>query len=149
MLVLAGLAPPVRLSIISYQSIRGATTPRRPARKIRGPVPAREGPMIRTLLALLLVAMLALPLAAKPASQGVTVEIGDFEYTYYLSADDWSMTCQFRVDGSEWRTATSSGQGAERTLHIPGTTVRVGDPGDRTLLWNYGEDVRELRFERQ
>jgi hypothetical protein len=104
--------------------------------------------MFRQLLALLLVAMVALPLAAKPASQGVTVEIGHFEYTYYLSADDWSMTCQYRVDGSEWRTATSSGQGMERTLHIPGTTVHVGDLGNRTLKWDHGEDVRELRFER-
>lgn len=87
------------------------------------------------------------PLWAKPTSHGVTVEIGSFEYTYYLSADDWSMTCRYRVDGSEWRTATSSGQGAERALQIPGTTVHVGDPGDRTLRWNHDGDVRELRFE--
>jgi hypothetical protein len=102
----------------------------------------------RLLLALAIVLIVAGPVWAKPASHGVTVEIGAFEYTYYLSADDWSMTCQYRVDGGEWRPATSSGRGADRALKIPGTTVHVGDPGDRTLQWNHDDDVRELRFER-
>ena len=101
----------------------------------------------RLLFALALVSIAAGPLGAKPASHGVTVEIDAFEYTYYLSADDWSMTCRFRVDGGEWRQATSSGRGADRALKIPGTTVHVGDPGDRTLQWDHDDDVRELRFE--
>jgi hypothetical protein len=106
----------------------------------------------RLLLAAALVSLITGPLStgplwAKPVSSGVTVEIGEFAYTYYLSADDWSMTCRYRVDGGEWRTATSSGQGAERALQIPGTTVHVGDPGDRSLQWNHEGDVRELRFE--
>src|SRR5262249_3573471 len=104
------------------------------------------------LLAATLVSLVATPLWAspplvRPVSQGVTVEIGGFQYTYYLSADDRSMSCRYRVDGSEWRTATSSGCGAERALQIPGTTVHVGDPGDRSLHWNHEGDVRELRFE--
>lgn len=103
----------------------------------------------RLLLALLLVSIVALPLAAKPVSQGVTVEIEAFEYSYYLGRDDWSMQCRYRVDGGEWRTILASGAGLERELHIPGTTVHVGDPGNRTLQWDHGEDVRELRFERQ
>ena len=55
----------------------------------------------RLLLAAALVSLVASPLCArplwaKPASSGVTVEIGGFEYTYFLSADDWSMTCRTR-----------------------------------------------------
>lgn len=81
-----------------------------------------------------------------PASRGVTVEIDDFRYTFDLGGDEWSMQCRFRIDGSEWRTASTSGAGPERELLIPGTTVRVGDPGDRTLQWDHGDDVRELRY---
>jgi hypothetical protein len=105
--------------------------------------------MLRCLLfALAIVSIAAGPLWAKPASHGVTVEIDAFEYSYYLSGDDWSMQCLYRVDGGEWRTASSSGRGPERALQIPGTTIHVGDPGDRSLQWNHDDDVRELRFER-
>lgn len=102
----------------------------------------------RLLFALALVLIAVCPLQAQPASHGVMVEIDAFEYTYFLSADDWSMTCRYRVDAGEWRLATSSGRGADRALKIPGTTVHVGDPGNRTLQWNHDDDVRELRFER-
>jgi hypothetical protein len=102
----------------------------------------------RLLLALALVLFVVYPLRAQPASHGVTVEIDTFEYSYFLGGDEWSMRCLYRVDGSEWRSAMASGTGAERELHIPGTTVHVGDPGNRTLMWNHGEDVRELRFQR-
>ena len=102
----------------------------------------------RLLLALTLCLLAATPLWATPASHGVTVEIDAFEYTYFLGGDQWSMRCLYRVDGSEWRAASASGVGPERSLQIPGTTVHVGDPGNRTLLWNHDDDVRELRFER-
>jgi hypothetical protein len=106
--------------------------------------------MLRRSIAALVVSLLVvLPAWATPASHGVTVEIDAFEYTYFLGGDDWSITCLYRVDGSEWRRASASGSGAERGLHIPGTTVQVDDPGNRTLQWNHGEDVRELRFERR
>jgi hypothetical protein len=102
----------------------------------------------RLLLALALVSIAAGPLWAKPASHGVTVEIEAFEYTYFLGGDAWSMRCLYRVDGGEWRSASSNGMGVERALQIPGTTIHVGDPGNRTLQWNHDDDVRELRFER-
>jgi hypothetical protein len=102
----------------------------------------------RLLLALALVSIAACPLWGQPASHGMTVEIDAFEYTYFLGGEQWSMCCLYRVDGGEWRTASSSGTGADRALQIPGTTIHVGDPGNRTLQWNHDDDVRELRFER-
>lgn len=100
------------------------------------------------LVAVALCSLVVLPAWGKPASHGVTVEIDAFEYTYFLGGDAWSMRCLYRVDGSEWRPVATSGAGHERELQIPGTTVQVGDPGDRSLRWNHGDDVRELRFER-
>jgi hypothetical protein len=103
--------------------------------------------MPRRLLLACILFLMPCPLWATPASQGVTVEIDAFEYSYYLGGDEWSMRCRYRIDGGEWRAAAASGSGADRELRFPGTTVRVGDPGDRSLQWNHEGDVRELRFD--
>jgi hypothetical protein len=85
--------------------------------------------------------------AQHPASYGCSVEIDSFSYSYVLGGQSWSMECRYRLDGGEWRQASSDGKGGTRLLQIPGTTVRVEDPGDRTLDWTYGDDVQSLRID--
>ena len=76
--------------------------------------------------------------------RGSTIEIEDFAYTFYLGGDGgWSLECKYRVDGGPWQTAAASGEGNERRLRLPGTSVH-GIAAGQTVNWSCDDDVTRL-----
>lgn len=83
------------------------------------------------------------PAAAESAVPGSVVEIDEFFYSFYLGGDDWELECRYRIDGGEWRTARAAGEGSERQLKLPGTSVE-GNASGYLVDWTCGEDVARM-----
>lgn len=83
------------------------------------------------------------PAAAESAVPGSIVEIDEYFYSYYLGGDGWELECRYRVDGGQWQSAFASGDGSERRLRLPGTSVEGAVVG-HLVEWTCDEDVTRM-----
>lgn len=104
---------------------------------------ALRGAWAAACLAALFVGSLS-PAWAEHPVPGSIIEIEDYAYSFYLGEyGGWSLECKYRVDGGSWQTAVASGDGQERRLRLPGTSV-YGTARGQMVHWTCDDDVSRL-----